>query len=50
MKTRWIFSHGLQLKVAAVIDMNQGKDQNDQIVHVILSNIDTDGQDEAANK
>ena len=50
MKTRWILSHGLQLKVKAVIDMNKGPDQNDQIVHVLLSNIDTDGPNTNQNK
>ena len=40
----------MQLKVEAVIDMNQDLDKNDVIVHVILSNIDTNGPNGAQNK
>ena len=50
MKTRWVLPHGMQLKVEAVIDMNQDLDKNDVIVHVILSNIDTNGPNGAQNK
>jgi len=50
LSTRWVLPHGLQLKVEAVIDMNQNLDKNDEIVHAILSNLETDGANRTQNK
>ena len=50
MKTKWILPHGLNLRVQSVIDMNTSQGQNNMIVHIILSNMDTDGPDGIENK